>query len=342
MEKKFHFVYKTTNLINNKIYIGVHSTYELDDGYLGSGKLLRKAIEKYGRENFKKEILDFFNSKDECFDFESQLVNSEFVVEQSNYNIAIGGNGWSGGENLGKVVVIEKSTNNIIQILKKDFDTEKFSYISKGFVTAKNSSGKTVRITKERFESDDTVVGIAKNKLVVIDKETKKTQQIPRDEFDAERYNFITTGKVVAVKDGIKVSVSKDEFDTDVSLVGSTKGMVTVTDGNTFFQVSINDERYLNGELVPPSKNLVVAINKHTGERVTVSKEEFDSNENLVGNTFGHTQTIESNLKRSQTSKGKPKPSSAMRIKCPHCNKDGNRANMKRWHFDNCKFSPTF
>ena len=50
------FIYKTTCLINNKIYIGKHEGRE-DDGYIGSGKLLQRAVKKYGKENFCREIL---------------------------------------------------------------------------------------------------------------------------------------------------------------------------------------------------------------------------------------------------------------------------------------------
>ena len=46
----FFIIYQTTNLINNKIYIGKHQTSDLDDGYLGSGKLLLQAIKKYGNK----------------------------------------------------------------------------------------------------------------------------------------------------------------------------------------------------------------------------------------------------------------------------------------------------
>lgn len=57
---KYHFLYQTTNLINGKIYVGIHST---DD--LGSGIALINAIKKYGKENFEREILEFSNTRDE-------------------------------------------------------------------------------------------------------------------------------------------------------------------------------------------------------------------------------------------------------------------------------------
>ena len=63
MERKKHYlVYKTTCLINGKIYIGQHQTFDPNDNYLGSGKELNEDIEKFGRANFKREILFDFDT----------------------------------------------------------------------------------------------------------------------------------------------------------------------------------------------------------------------------------------------------------------------------------------
>lgn len=87
-----YIVYKITNLINAKFYIGVHKTLNLNDGYMGSGVLIKKAILKYGPQNFKKEILKEFTSLEEAVKYEAELVTKDFVLEDNNYNIALGGN----------------------------------------------------------------------------------------------------------------------------------------------------------------------------------------------------------------------------------------------------------
>jgi hypothetical protein len=86
-------IYKTTNLINGKIYIGKHKTNNPNDDYPGSGTDIRKAIIEYGRENFKKEILFIFETSDEMDEKEAEIVTSEFVLREDNYNICPGGKG---------------------------------------------------------------------------------------------------------------------------------------------------------------------------------------------------------------------------------------------------------
>ena len=87
-------VYKITNNINDKIYIGVHRTQNLNDGYYGSGKLIKRALKKYGKENFTREYLHIFNDGEEelAFEKEREYVNREFTQREDTYNLSEGGN----------------------------------------------------------------------------------------------------------------------------------------------------------------------------------------------------------------------------------------------------------
>jgi hypothetical protein len=91
-EKRFYTVYKLENLINGKIYVGFHSTNDLDDGYLGSGKLIKRAVEKYKPENFRKEYLAVFEDRESAELLEREIVNEEFVKRDDTYNLSVGGN----------------------------------------------------------------------------------------------------------------------------------------------------------------------------------------------------------------------------------------------------------
>jgi hypothetical protein len=92
-EKKYHFIYKTTNLLNGKYYVGMHSTSNMKDGYLGSGTRLRRAIRKYGKENFRLEILEFFDSREALVLREKELVNEALLKDEMCMNLKPGGSG---------------------------------------------------------------------------------------------------------------------------------------------------------------------------------------------------------------------------------------------------------
>lgn len=89
----YHFIYKTTNTINGKYYLGVHSTENIDDGYLGSGTVLKAAISKYGKPSFVREILQYFPDRTAAFFAERALISDEIVTDESSYNICLGGLG---------------------------------------------------------------------------------------------------------------------------------------------------------------------------------------------------------------------------------------------------------
>lgn len=92
-DKPLHFVYKITNLVNSKFYIGVHSTSDIEDGYMGSGLVLKNAIQKYGISNFSREILFHCNTRKEAFEKERELVNIDLIKDHLSYNLAFGGSG---------------------------------------------------------------------------------------------------------------------------------------------------------------------------------------------------------------------------------------------------------
>ena len=88
-----YYLYEITNIINGKIYVGVHKTENINDNYMGSGSLIRRAIKKYGIENFSKKILETFESAEEMYKRENEIVNSDFVSRDDVYNLLTGGHG---------------------------------------------------------------------------------------------------------------------------------------------------------------------------------------------------------------------------------------------------------
>ena len=84
-------IYKVINLINEKYYIGKDA--KNNPNYLGSGLLIKKAIKKYGKNNFKKEILNTYDNLKDLNNAERIYVNEKIINDTKSYNLAIGGQG---------------------------------------------------------------------------------------------------------------------------------------------------------------------------------------------------------------------------------------------------------
>jgi group I intron endonuclease len=103
-----HFIiYRITNIITGTFYIGVHKTKNINDTYLGSGTLIRKAIREYGKENFTKEILEELQSEEEMLKREEEIVTKEFIQNNDVYNIMVGG-GYGSREKNGLTFINKK------------------------------------------------------------------------------------------------------------------------------------------------------------------------------------------------------------------------------------------
>lgn len=91
-----YLIYKITNRLDNKFYVGKHKTENKDDDYFGSGILIERAITKHGKENFVKEILFELPTEDAMNQKEADIVDEDFVARDDTYNLMVGGaGGWS-------------------------------------------------------------------------------------------------------------------------------------------------------------------------------------------------------------------------------------------------------
>lgn len=127
----YHLVYKITNMITGRYYIGKHSTKNPDDKYMGSSKALKEDVDFYGYENFQKIILLEAESEEEALEYEAKLVTTEMINNPRTYNQTLGGRGsWTNPnvENYAK----EQQINNFERsIFSKDLITPKKNYNKK-------------------------------------------------------------------------------------------------------------------------------------------------------------------------------------------------------------------
>jgi hypothetical protein len=93
--RKYHFIYKTTCMVTSHFYIGLHSTDDLDDKYLGSGVRLGRSVKKYGKDQHVRQILEMCSSRDAASAREKDLLSEEVRSNPLCMNIGIGGLGAS-------------------------------------------------------------------------------------------------------------------------------------------------------------------------------------------------------------------------------------------------------
>lgn len=112
----FGYIYITTNMLNNKQYIGLKYG-DFDEKYLGSGKCLKLAINKYGRNNFKVKVIFYAYTKEHLNWAEKNFIEEyNAVISDEFYNIAKGGNSWGSThleETKRKISSTRKSRNYI-------------------------------------------------------------------------------------------------------------------------------------------------------------------------------------------------------------------------------------
>ena len=220
INKKYHYFYKITNNINNHYYYGIHSTNNLDDGYMGSGTRLRCAYEKYGIENFTKEILKFFDNRKELSEYESEIVTEVLAKDTNCYNISLGGEKW---RTIGTATMRDNNGNYFrIPVDDTRISMGEFVGVSTGKASFKDCNGNVFqlylddpRVMSGEVESYMKNIGMYKDKAGKI---YQLSVNDPR----------VMSGEVESMN----------------------KGKIAVKDKNyKIYYVSVNDHRYLSGEL---------------------------------------------------------------------------------------------
>ena len=177
-QKKYHFIYKTTDTRNGNFYIGMHSTENLKDGYVGSGTRLKHLIYKHGKEIFNMEILEFLPNRESLKKREIEIVNSDLLLEEKCMNLKPGGYG--GFNNKEHMMKVSKAGNK--EFLEKMQDDEYRKEFSKKLSDANkkqfldgrrekiyfyNWSGKThSQETKKKLSETRKGTGVGENNSV--------------------------------------------------------------------------------------------------------------------------------------------------------------------------------
>ena len=221
---KYHYFYKITNLINNHFYYGVHNTNDLNDGYMGSGKRLHYAYKIYGIENFKKEIIKFFDTAKEAFEYEAFIVNENLVKDNNCYNLCEGGKFWKSGhgtKNTISVIDIQTGEKFRCKINDPNYINNRYIGVTTGFTIGFDKNGNSYYVYKDdkRFTTGE-LIHLNQNK-----------------------------GRIF--KDGHSIFVDKKSEDyQNFPKYDMMKNKITVKDNNNkTFVVDKNDPRYISGEL---------------------------------------------------------------------------------------------
>lgn len=218
-----YYVYKTTNTVNNKIYIGVHKSDNIQsDQYLGSGKHLNSAVVKYGRDKFKRQILYQFKSKEQAYLMQSQIVDKQFVKRKDTYNFKLGGQG--GWNHLRGTVCVKDQNGNFARISKNDerWVKRELHGHTYGMISAKDKDGNCFQVEKNDLRwLNGQLVGVGIGNIGLSGKVVAKSKDGNRIVVNKNDYRLLNgeldynTSGIVTCKDteGNVLRMSKEQFD---------------------------------------------------------------------------------------------------------------------------------
>lgn len=215
----YYIIYKITNLINNKIYIGAHMTDDINDEYMGSGVLIKKSIKKYGIEKFNKEILYIFDNKEEMYNKEREIVNEQFIQRSDTYNIKRGGEGGYG------VIDKEKWKKQISTAQKKRYSSGGIVTWNKGKSVSEETRIQMSERMKGRFPGDKNPMHGKPCTYKMTDEEKttwsnnirKANTGKKRTDVQKQKYSSVASKRIWLVHKSGKVTNTQNENDPRLS-----------------------------------------------------------------------------------------------------------------------------
>lgn len=228
-----YIVYCTTNLVNNKIYIGVHQTEDPEkfDGYIGCGVKIsmpstfmkpktafQYAVKKYGIKNFNRVILFVYDNAKDAYKKEAEIVNEDFIKQNTNYNLILGG-----GE--------DRPTEPIYQFDDLGNLVKKWNTLVEAaeFFNCPNKSFKNAMLYKEKLFGYFW----------------SRKEQINRKEYSNGTpkkpvYKYLKNGKLIKEYDSL-TECAKKENKSASSLITAIQGE-SLVDKNFYYSFNLTDE----------------------------------------------------------------------------------------------------
>jgi hypothetical protein len=188
-------IYKITNKINNKIYIGIHQTDNVNDNYMGSGKLIKAAIKKYGKSSFNKDIIFIFDTLDQAIEKEKEIICEDFIAREDTYNIALGGS--LGGSKINGLSFLGKNHSAVTKD-KISKSLLGMRHISDEGIKKIIHNNKTNEIRKEKIQK------ALKGKKKTEDHKKKISDSLLKRNFSSIPRNYKRKYKQIWITDGIK------------------------------------------------------------------------------------------------------------------------------------------
>ncbi|QIW88510.1 hypothetical protein [Pseudanabaena phage PA-SR01] len=284
-------LYRTTNNINGKIYIGVHKLQNTSysKNYVGSGDNIKAAIKKYGRKNFTRITLAEFSCAEDAYSAEAEIVNEEFVKLTNNYNLSLGGRG---GANLTAEMKQKIGNANKGRIASPETRL-KLSAVHKGNkynLGKKHTEAAKIKIGAAS-KGNQYCVGKTRSqehiaKLVAANKGNKYNLGRVASEQTRTKISAGNKGKVRTEEHKIKYSESKIGNKHHLGKHHSQESIDKIRSSNKCLSVIIEGEFYISAGLAARVKNvcLQTVLDRVRSKRVKFVDWRFATEEEKLAN----------------------------------------------------------